>query len=57
MSLGWNKTEAACPAEAAITWPAESPLADVLGPVRAPSYAIDSQVEDARYWYRALVSG
>lgn len=57
MSLGWNKTEAACPAEAAITWPAESPLADVLGPARAPSYAIDSQVEDARYWYRALVSG
>lgn len=57
VSLGWNKTEAACPAEAAVTWPAEGAVADVLGPARAPSYAIDSQVEEARYWYRRLGTG
>jgi hypothetical protein len=53
-ALTWNKTEAACPAQAEITWPPTGPIAEVLGPAHAPSYAIDSQVEDARYWYRVF---
>lgn len=54
VAVDWNKTEAVCPAEASITWPAQSPLADVLGPAREPTVVIDTRVEEAQYWWRVL---
>lgn len=54
LALDWNKTEAICPAEATVTWPSESPIADVLGPARSPDVVIDTRVEDARFWWRDL---
>lgn len=54
IALDWNKTEAICPADAAITWSSDSPLADVLGEARPPSVVVDTRVEEARYWWRTL---
>lgn len=54
VALDWNKTEAICPADAEITWSQDSPLADVLGQARAPTFVLDTRVEEARYWWRTL---
>lgn len=54
VALDWNKTEAICPAQAEITWPMDSPIADVLGPARSTAQVVDTRVEEARYWWRDL---
>lgn len=54
VALDWNKTEAICPAQASLTWPEDSPVADLLGPAHAPDIAVDVDVEEARYWWRSL---
>lgn len=54
VAFDWNKTEAICPAQAEITWPWSSPLADVLGPAHPHDVVVDTRVEEARYWWRDL---
>lgn len=57
LAFDWNKTETICPAEAELTWPEESPLAEVLGPARTPTTVVDADVQEARYWWRVLPVG
>lgn len=54
VALDWNKSEAICPAQASLTWPDDSPVAEILGPAHAPDIVAHVDVEEARYWWRAL---
>lgn len=56
LALDWNKTEAVCPAEARLSWPEGSPVAELLGPAHAPDVTAVVDVEQARYWWRRLPS-
>lgn len=54
IAFDWNKTEAICPAEGQIRWPEASPLADILGPERSPTFVVDVHVQESRYGWRAV---
>lgn len=53
-AMDWNKTETPCPGTAQVSWPEQSPLADVLGPAHPPDMVLNVHVQEAEYTWRTL---